>query len=136
MTVKINQWNPKAVTDVTHSVLERRMLKAMVFLTATIKKSISRTRPLYRDAAGELHGADPSKPGEPPKRVTDRLYQSITQEVETSGNFVTGRSGTNVQYAVDLELGNPSANLAPRPFLRPALMVEKSRIQRILTKGR
>ena len=56
-----------------------------------------------------------SSAGEPPSKQTGKLSDSLNYEVE--GDIVG--VGADVDYALALEMG--TANMAPRPFLRPAL---------------
>jgi hypothetical protein len=79
----------------------------------------------YRDSAGRLrkgrarvpHTA--SAPGEPPASDTGRLLTSIHHEMSDGPEGIEGRVGSDVEYAVYLELG--TRDMLPRPFLRPAL---------------
>lgn len=72
-----------------------------------------------RDIKTSMSPNGPSKPGEPPAVDTGRLRASITHRVETESGEVSGYVGTNVEYASDLEFGK--GNLAPRPFMFPAM---------------
>lgn len=56
---------------------------------------------------------------------TGRLRASITHTVGRDGQGIVGTVGTNVTYAVFVELG--TRHMAPRPYLRPALAAEISR---------
>lgn len=69
-----------------------------------------------------------SKAGEPPRWQTKTLRQSITQE---SVSKTEERVGTNVKYALPLEIG--TSNMAARPYLRPGLAKSKKKIIRIIT---
>jgi len=57
---------------------------------------------------------------------TGRLRSSITHEIEG----ITGRVGSNVEYARAVELGSedPAYNQAPQPYLRPALHKNEKKI--------
>lgn len=84
-------------------------------------------------------GLDPSKPYEPPKKVTGRLFQSITAEAHQNDQRTWGTWGSNVVYARALELGYTGRdsrgfqrNLAPRPYLRPVMLRHKQEIQRLI----
>lgn len=63
--------------------------------------------------------SSPSSPGEPPRIDTGELVNSIEAEVRQDRNGVTVRVGTNVEHGLHLELG--TRDIAPRPWLRPAL---------------
>lgn len=63
-----------------------------------------------------------SQPGKPPHQRTQELSQSIpgsVGRVRANKNEVVWKFGTTVDYGLYLELG--TSDMAPRPFLRPAL---------------
>lgn len=72
-----------------------------------------------------VYGANPSKPGEPPRKQTGHLLQSVAYDVDEGA--LTARVGTNVEYGKHLELGTKKG-LAPRPWLRRALDESAARI--------
>lgn len=57
---------------------------------------------------------------------TGRLRASITHEIEG----ITGRVGSNVEYARAVELGSedPAYQRRPQPYLRPALHKNEKKI--------
>ena len=68
-----------------------------------------------------------SSPGHPPVVQTGTLRRSIQiDRSKNKGNRPKVRIGTNVEYAVYLELG--TRHMEPRPFLRPALRKSKKRV--------
>jgi HK97 gp10 family phage protein len=71
-----------------------------------------------------------SAPGEAPAVQTARLLRSLTWQ---RAGVMVRRAGTNVQYAVPLELG--SSKMAARPFLRPAMDKCKTGVKRLVTNG-
>lgn len=73
---------------------------------------------------GNALGDNPSNPGEPPHKVTARLFQSITGIAEEDPAEIRMIVGSNVEYAKMLELG--TSRMAARPYLRPALQRAKS----------
>lgn len=73
-------------------------------------------------------GTYTSKPGEIPRVQTGDLRESITTEMDPRG-LPIGRVGTNLPYGRPLELGYPPNNLAPRPFMRPALHKSEAAIK-------
>lgn len=83
------------------------------------------TTRFWRDREGRLRrgGARPphraSAPGSPPASDTGRLLASIHHEMVGAGQNIEAHIGTDVFYAIYLELG--TRYMAPRPFLRPAL---------------
>lgn len=102
-------------------------------MRATFRRRITAAAIVVRDAAkASLSTAGPpaSAPGQPPHLRTGRLKTSIAYEVTESSRGVEARVGTNVQYALHLELG--TSRMAARPFLRPALANSRAAIERIL----
>jgi HK97 gp10 family phage protein len=98
---------------------------------ASIKRLIQAGELVRKDAvesirAGAVSGKGhvPSRPGEPPNADTHRLDRSIHVEVNESGLTVTVVA--DAPYAAALEFGH--AKLVERPFLRPALQRNRSRI--------
>lgn len=77
-----------------------------------------------------VYGAFPSAPGEPPHKQTGRLRASVAYEVDEA--TLTGRVGTNVEYARHLELGT-RRGLAARPWLRRALAESMGKVNEILS---
>lgn len=77
-----------------------------------------------------VYGAFPSKPGEPPRKQHGRLRASVTYEVDP--DTLTARVGTNVEYGRHLELGT-RRGLAPRPWLRRALLEMRGRVNELLS---
>lgn len=72
---------------------------------------------------GVLHQA--SAPGEPPASDTGNLAQMSGTRYEP--NQLTGVVSFNARYAAALEFG--SIRVEPRPFLRPALMHNITKIE-------
>lgn len=114
-------------------VLEQRMGKAVAWTVGYVKVSINR---------GNADGKNPSKPGEPPKKVSGLLFSKIAGVVVRTRTEVLGFVGANVVYARRLELGfvgrdRTGANIdqKPRPFLRPAVARNWARLQQILNDG-
>jgi phage gpG-like protein len=60
-----------------------------------------------------------SAPGQPPAVDTGRLRASIVWELGKNSTGLYAEVGTNVAYALGLEVG--TARVQPRPFLRPSL---------------
>jgi len=86
-------------------------------------------------------GLDPSLPGEPPKKVTARLFQSVAASANASqdDNGTRGSWGSNVAYARALELGftgrdsiGRQRTLLPRPYLRPVMAKHKQAIRDLI----
>lgn len=80
-----------------------------------------------------------SSPGEPPHKRSGLLQESITYHVDEAkkavliGAFGANRSkgaGSPFNYSVALELG--TGKMAPRPWLRPAVLNNLGRIRAIM----
>lgn len=130
MTVR---WNGDAIEQQLRARLSRNMDQATLYLKGQVQRAINR---------GNADGKNPSAPGEPPKKVTARLFQSIATDRRESPLEITGVVGTNVEYARRLELGFTGTDedgrvidQAPRPFLRPTLSAERERLVRIISRG-
>lgn len=126
------EWRGEQVMAGIAAKLAKNMGAATLYVQGQTQRKLNR---------GNARGTDPSKPGEPPKKVTGRLFQSITTRVVADMNSVRGQIGTNVEYARRLELGFTGTDSrgavidqAPRPFLRPALIEAETAIKRILTR--
>ena len=100
---------------------KRNMRAACIHLQNVIKKDLGR-------APGPPRGA-PAGAGEVPHYRTHQLQKSITYELRGLRGFV-GTDHTN-EYGIHLELG--TVNMAPRPFLRPALVRAFPRLLAILS---
>lgn len=75
---------------------------------------------LHQSGTGRQYGRHrASAPGQPPATDTGRLAASIREELRRDAQGLVEVIGTNVSYAAYLERG--TRNIAPRPFLRPAL---------------
>jgi hypothetical protein len=79
----------------------------------------------------------PAPPGHPPAAPTGALRRSITHDPsEVIAGKIVGRVGTNLEYARRVCLGfvgidslGRHYNQAPRPYLRPALEKNRSKIE-------
>lgn len=82
----------------------------------------------------------PSMEGDPPHKVSTRLFQSINIRVfKTGWDSIVAIIGTKVRYARRLELGFVGTDSAgrnvqqgPRPFLRPAFRESEDDIKRAI----
>ena len=106
-----------------------------VFVRDRVKEKLNRGQPTRTTPGGSIIGLDPSLPGEPPKKITSQLQNSIRQGVSSTTNTVVGLIGSDLKKAAPLELGNRDGTLKPRPYLRPTLMEQRRKILRILAKG-
>lgn len=119
--VKITKWQADKVIEAAMKKEEARMQTAVVYVQGQVKASINR---------GNRDGKNPSAPGEPPKKVSARLFNSIFTQVARLKNEVLGIVGSNAAYARALELG--TKNMKPRPYLRPALLNNITKVRAIL----
>lgn len=110
-------------------------------LERTIVKKISRTQPKRRTKGGFLVGLDPSRPGEPPKVLYNRLRQTIQSFVERKGRRIVAGAGSPERYARRLEAGYVGTDAqgrrvsqAPRPYLRPSFLETLPFIQALLRR--
>jgi hypothetical protein len=127
---RITKWNANGISDAALRVTERRMGQAVTLVQREIKVSLN---------VGNRTGENPSSPGEPPRKVSGRLFNSIFAKVLRNGSQVIGVVGTNVKYARRLELGFVGKDALgrvfrqlPRPFIRPAFLRLRDHIKRIL----
>lgn len=98
---------------------------------ASIKRLIQSGEKVRKDAAdsikaGAVSGPShvPSAPGQPPNADTHRLDRSIHVEVNESGLTVSVIA--DAPYAAAQEFG--TSTIAERPYMRPALLRNRSRI--------
>lgn len=73
----------------------------------------------------------PSRPGQAPAIVTGTLSRSVYAIVNPVELIFTVRAA-QMQKAMALELGAPSINLYPRPFMQPQLPLSVKRINKQL----
>lgn len=80
--------------------------------------------------AKQIYGANPSKPGEPPRKQRGRLRSSVAVDVDVSA--ARARVGTGLKYGRYLELG--TQKMAARPWLRRSLNETKAQIREAATR--
>ena len=133
MAIKIIWNGPKIVKKTTDQIFIN-MGAATLFMVSEVKKSINRPQPTRTSSTtGKRRGLNPSKPGQPPKRIEGDLENSVTAEVTRSRNKIVGRYGSTLtEIAIWLEFG--TSRMAARPFLRPPLLKNRSELVRILTR--
>ena len=80
--------------------------------------------------------SSPSPPGHAPASVTGTLKARITHRIDKA--TMIGQVGTNLEYARRLELGFVGTDSlgrtyaqAPRPYLRPALEINRAAIKKL-----
>ncbi len=76
-----------------------------------------------------------SAPGDPPATDTGHLVANISTRVKADGDDVVGEVISSAAYSKALEYGYAPNNLEPRPFMRPALMENKQKIESIIRSG-
>ena len=75
-----------------------------------------------------------SAPNNPPASDTGFLVSQITMNVDVKANgTVVGQIISAAPYSKALEFG--TVNMQPRPFMQPALMKNKRKIQAMFKKG-
>lgn len=117
------QWYGKQFEKKMRAVSRKSLKKAAVIVVGSVKESMKDSG--IPSATRKQRRTRRSKPGEPPHVDTSRLKASIAYELVGDD---TARVGTNVVYGRALELGFAPRNLAPRPYLRPALARERDNI--------
>lgn len=87
--------------------VEKRMRLAMQYLASEIRLTLNTGQPVKRGTGGRV-GLGPSKPGQPPHKLTGRLQRSTRGLVERGGRGsgrIRGIIAMNTEYARALELG-------------------------------
>lgn len=115
------EWYDDEVFDRVAASAEARMERACIVVRDNVKVLINR---------GNSAGTNPSKPGEPPKKVTGRFFRSVNYRVAKDANGdVVGLVGSDVPYQPRLELGYAGTDslgrkyhTAPRPSFRPGYL--------------
>jgi hypothetical protein len=86
-------------------------------------------------------GSEPSRPGEPPRKQTGRLFRSVRKRLLGSKyNKATGKSTKSNKVRVSaagqlLEFGrHKKGDLDPRPFMRPTFKRLQPAIRGIMTR--
>ena len=113
--------------------LEKNMMVATIFVRDKVKKKLNRGQPTRTFQSGSIIGLDPSSPGEPPKKITAQLQNSIRTKVIRGKDRIIGLVGTNLKKGRWLEFG--TSKMKPRPYLRPTLSENKRKIGRIVARG-
>jgi HK97 gp10 family phage protein len=112
------KWNQKQLLKTLRPAMMRGVIKGVELVRSIAIQSIqsgAKTGRVYQ-RRGVVHQA--SAPGQPPASDTGRLVNSIVTSYDIEQLSGTVQAGT--EYAPYLEYG--TAKMAPRPFMRPALM--------------
>jgi hypothetical protein len=127
------EWRQDAFMRSVEATTEKKLEMASTVVKDNIKVLINR---------GNSDGRHPSLPGEPPKKVTGRLFRSIAFVIRREGKQLVSRIGTDVPYGRRLELGYAGTDSsgrtyhqASRPFLRPGLQRSLGVMRRIFGIG-
>lgn len=135
------EWKGDEMERALRARLSRNMKQVTSYVRGEVRKAVNRSQPFRRTAKGDLVGLDPSAPGEPPKKLSSILADSLATDQRESPLEITGVVGTNVDYAKRLEYGftgtdsaGRNVDQAPRPFLRPGLADNLPAIRAILAK--
>jgi phage gpG-like protein len=105
-----------------------------MMLHGAVVNSLSKGQPTKR-VGKRLVGLDPSKPGEPPRKLHGLLANSIDYRKKVDKRRVELFIGANTKYARALEFGNPKSRLKARPYLRPAIEKNRDKAIKRLVKG-
>jgi len=140
-------WNADKVIQEASNILERGMFKAVIFAERKCKQLVSRGQPRRVTPRG-VRGLDPSRPGTPPKVVTDTLRTAIGHEVVRRGGYahtkkIIGylgvRKGPAEDYGLYLELGTSNKSggvkMAERPYLRRTVITYRHRLGKLIVSG-
>ncbi len=92
---------------------------------AAVEEGAHDLRREARDLLDVAGRGEASAPGEPPRRQTGALRDSLT--VELAPGRLSARIGTDLETGADLEFG--TQDMAPRPWLAPAAENAAPRIQ-------
>ena len=108
MTMRVSvQWQGDRATRGLSATLHRRMQRGAALVQADARRLVSTPYP------------PASRPGQPPRRRTGRLMNSIVATVSQRGRSIVLSLTARVRYARFLELG--TVRMAARPFLMRAM---------------
>ena len=130
-------WNGKEIGEMAAKRLKVNAEKAARMIEADIVRSLSTGQDAVRRRDGSLRGLDPSQPDNPPHLLTGHLRRSIDHRVEKHPKYIDIFVIAGASYARVLEYGGMSgkANIAARPFMRPALARNRDKAISMLVKN-
>jgi hypothetical protein len=130
-------WNGKEIGEMAAKRLKVNAEKVGRMIEADIVNSLSIGQDAVRRGDGSLMGLDPSIPGQPPHLLTGHLRRSIDHRVEKHPKYIDIFVIAGASYARVLEYGGMSgkANIAARPFMRPALARNRDKAISMLVKN-
>lgn len=123
----------------TQEKLEKTIKLCCEKIRSDIQEDMANTprdtsRVYYRN--NKTIGHNPSLPGNAPAPDTGNLRNSIRYEVHNEGKTIYGIVGTTQKdppYGEYLEYG--TSKMAPRPWLRPAMIKNEDWVRRSITKA-
>lgn len=134
MTVDEFKEEMRKRSAMVHSNLGRSVTNACQLVENTAKLGMTNTEtdPTKAYKRGtRTHYA--SQEGSYPAVDYGPLRQSLTHDVEQDGSTVVGRVGTNLKEGLMTELG--TSKMAPRPWLKPSIEVNKEKIHSIIASA-
>ena len=120
-------WKPGQFLNLLDNEVSKNLTRAGLFVVADIKNTFPGSG-IVNATKSQRH-ANRSRPGEIPHVDTGTLKRSITRERVAFEE----RVGTNIPYGRYLETG--TRNMAARPWLRPALIRNRRKIAKIISRG-
>ena len=143
----IDEWNESAVMTAATDANMSAMKQACRLVERDVKQSYPKkgtgrtVQGVWKEGKwyrvhGKKHFA--SAPGTPPARLSGNLLQSTHSEVVEGPLNIQGFVGSDLDYALWLETGTykkKKGNIAPRPYLRPALQRKHDEIERIFKEA-
>lgn len=123
-------YNVKPLLGAINNDLVKGMTKAGIFLTSELRKEVNEGQPRAKSGLRYI-GLDPSKPSNPPKKVTGEFQRSITWKLDKA-NLVL-EVGSRLDYAGYLETG--TRFMAQRPWLRTTLERNNQKIASLIIGG-
>lgn len=131
----LEAFNKKLKAKLDDNKVKEYVTRGTMMVENTAKKSImgggtGRTYQKYEPR--RTHTA--SAPKQPPANDQGFLVENITMEVNTElDGSVVGKVISAAPYSKHLEFG--TVNMTERPFMQPALMKNKRKIQALFKKG-
>ena len=137
-------WNQTQLEKKVERVARRVMTEATLLVEREAKRTIQqdpKTGRIYKKP-GTNATWQASAPGESPAVRFGPLAKSITHEVLVRRREIVGRVGTNITtddgkpLGLWLEIGTPGGKIAQRPYLRPSLYKNQSKIMKLFETNR
>jgi len=131
----LKAFNKKLQATLDDNKVKEYVTRGTMMVQNTAKKSIlaggtGKTYQKYEPR--RTHTA--SAPNQPPASDTGFLASQITMDVDVKANgTVVGQIISAAPYSKHLEFG--TVNMTERPFMQPALMKNKRKIQAMFKKG-